>query len=88
MRIKNLILTTRFIRHFKKLPSSLKKIALEREAIFRSNPFDPILKTHKLRGKFSYFWAFSITHSHRVMFEFRENGVAVFIDIGDHSIYE
>ncbi|MBU1089960.1 type II toxin-antitoxin system YoeB family toxin [Patescibacteria group bacterium] len=56
--------------------------------MFRSNPFDPILKTHKLRGKFSYFWAFSITHSHRVMFEFRENGVAVFIDIGDHSIYE
>ncbi len=71
MRIKKLILTTRFVRHFKKLPADLKKIALEKEAVFRSNPFDLILKTHKLRGKFSYFWAFSITHSRRVMFEFR-----------------
>lgn len=66
----------------------MKKIALKREVIFRDDPFNPILKTHKLHGKFSYFWSFSITQKHRVMFELRENETVVFVDIGDHSIYE
>ena len=87
MKVKELILSTRFIRNFKKLPPTIRREALEREKLFKENPFDSKLKTHKFHGKFSYFWSFSITQKHRVMFEFRENGIIAFIDIGDHSIY-
>ncbi|OGL72994.1 hypothetical protein A3E39_02525 [Candidatus Uhrbacteria bacterium RIFCSPHIGHO2_12_FULL_60_25] len=60
----------------------------EREKMFRSNCFHPLLKTHKLRGKLQKYWSFSITHSHRIMFEFLDSHSVAFIDIGDHAIYK
>jgi hypothetical protein len=37
-----------FERHYKKLPKEIKIKSEEKERIFRENPFDPRLKTHKL----------------------------------------
>ncbi len=52
------------------------------------NCFDPRLKTHKLKGRWSEHWAFSISYSHRVVFVFMGNGTVGFIEIGDHDIYD
>ncbi len=60
----------------------------EREKMFRSNCFDPRLKTHKLKGKFKNYWSFSITYSHRILFGFLDAHSVAFIDIGDHAIYQ
>ncbi len=77
-----------FSRKFKKIPKELKKIVLERELIFRRDPFDPRLKTHKLHGKLKNHFSFSITYKHRILFEFLSEDEVLFIDVDDHSIYQ
>ncbi|MBI3627039.1 type II toxin-antitoxin system YoeB family toxin [Candidatus Uhrbacteria bacterium] len=60
----------------------------ENEKIFRKNPFDPSLKTHKLKGKFKDFWSFSIGYKYRIVFEFSADGFVYFLSAGDHDIYQ
>ncbi len=55
--------------------------------MFRENPFNPKLETHKLHGKYRRYWAFSVTNIYRIMFEFLGGGEIVFIDIDTHNIY-
>ena len=77
----------RFARSFRRLSTTLKTRAIEREKVFRVNPFDSSLDTHKLHGKLKKQWSFSIDRRFRVVFEFYGKDV-IFLDIGDHSIYQ
>ena len=43
--------TPRFIKSYKKLHKEIQEKAKVKEAVFRKNPFDKRLKTHKLSGK-------------------------------------
>ena len=52
---------------------------------FTVDPFNPILKTHKLSGKLKEFWSFSVDYDERVLFYFMEDEKAVFVDIGNHD---
>ncbi len=78
--------SSRFIRSLGKLPIEIQQEFEERMNLFRLDPFDPKLSTHKLGGRLSGFWSFSVTHSHRVLFTF-VSGTAEFVDIGDHRVY-
>ncbi len=80
--------TNHFVRKYKKLPREIKDLAKDKEKIFRDNPFDNILKTHKLSGKMGGRWSFSITHSYRIIFRMLENNIFVFHDVGNHDIYK
>lgn len=53
--------------------------------IFRDNPFDSRLKTHKLSGKLKDLWSFSVEYDQRVIFYFVDKNKAVFIEIGTHD---
>ncbi|WP_330203303.1 type II toxin-antitoxin system mRNA interferase toxin, RelE/StbE family [Cyanobacterium sp. Dongsha4] len=53
--------------------------------LFRDNPFDVRLKTHKLSGKLKDLWSFSIEYYQRVILYFVDENKAVFIDIGTHD---
>ncbi|WP_373479884.1 type II toxin-antitoxin system YafQ family toxin [Geminocystis sp.] len=53
--------------------------------IFKNNPFDSRLKTHKLSGKLKDLWSFSIEYDQRVVFYFIDTDKIVFIDIGNHD---
>lgn len=77
----------KFAREYSTLPEHIKEIAIMKEAIFRSNPFDSRLKTHKLSGKLNGFWALWVNYEYRIKFEFLENGLIVFYSIGNHGIY-
>ena len=88
MKIEEIKVFPIFERHYKKLPNSIKKKAKEKEKIFRENPFNPILKTHKLSGKYKECWAFWITYSYRIKFIFLSDREALFLDIGAHDIYK
>lgn len=77
-----------FARRFKKLDLEIRRLAEERENIFRENPFDARLKTHKLHGRFHDFWAFSVSGTVRIIFKFEEEQTALFYHIGDHDIYD
>jgi len=78
----------RFQRAFKKLPRAVKEKALVCEKIFRKNPFDPKLKTHKLHGDMKEYWAFSISFGYRIGFTFLSGKLVRFHDIGTHDIYK
>ena len=86
-KVKEIKVSPLFERHYKKLPSSIKEKAKEKEALFRENPFHPILKTHKLSGKERETWAFWITYSYRIKFIFLGEEKVLFLDIGKHNIY-
>ena len=76
-----------FLKKLSRLPQRLINQAHEREAIFRENPFDPRLETHKLHGKESDAWAFSINRSYRIKFVFLTDVSVLFLDVGTHDIY-
>jgi len=84
-----IIYGSKFAREYKKLPDNIKDIAEEQEALFRKNPFDPKLKTHKLKGKLSGVLSFSIGHKYRIIFEFsKDKNTTYFHSVGNHDIYQ
>ena len=83
-----IIYTSKFAREYKKLPKEIQLLAEKKEKIFRKNPFDPILNTHRLHGRFKDFRSFSVDFKYRIVFEFGENEIIYFHSIGDHSIYQ
>lgn len=88
MPIKKIHYTTHFARKAADLPTKLKSEIKKREAIFRKNPFDSRLKTHKLKGKLKNLWSFSLTFKHRVIFEFVAKNEVLFFDVGGHELYD
>lgn len=77
-----------FVREFKKLPVEVREEALERIESFKDLGNHQKLKVHKLKGALKNFYSFSVTYSHRVVFEYETKEVAVLIAIGDHNIYK
>lgn len=83
-----IIYTSKFIREYKKLPQEIKLLAENKEEIFRKNPFNSVLQTHKLHGRFEDFWSFSVDFKYRIIFEFGNNNTIYFHSVGDHSVYK
>jgi addiction module RelE/StbE family toxin len=79
--------SSKFAKEYKKLPIEIKRLAEKKELLFRTNPHDPQLKTHKLTGILNSYWAFSINYQYRIIFEFRENNIVWFHSAGTHEIY-
>ena len=82
-----IIYSPRFIKDYKKINEQIKIRAEAKENIFRNNPFDGRLMTHKLSGKFRDLWSFSVDYDCRIIFEFKSEKVVIFHAIGGHSIY-
>ena len=55
--------------------------------IFKTDPFDVKLKTHKLSGKLKGLWSFSVAYDTRVVFYFSDDKPpkAIFVNIGKHD---
>lgn len=91
-RVKNVVFDAPFERNFnnykKKLSGKKLNNLKEKLLVFRENPFDSRLKTHKLKGNLKGYWSFSISRSDRILFRFLDNETVFFIDIGDHRVYK
>ncbi|MDP1709499.1 MAG: type II toxin-antitoxin system mRNA interferase toxin, RelE/StbE family, partial [Candidatus Komeilibacteria bacterium] len=61
-----IVYTSKFRREYKKLPEKIKDTAEYNEQLFRDNPFNLILDTHKLHGRLKDFWSFSIGFRYRI----------------------
>lgn len=84
-----IIYSSKFAREYRKLPKDIKILAEEQETIFRKDPYDTRLKTHKLKGKFDGFLSFSIGYKYRIIFEFAKDRKTVYFHtVGDHDIYQ
>lgn len=86
--IREILYSLRFERSYKKLSDELKDIVETKENIIRSNIFDPRLRTHKLSGGLKDLWSLSVAYSHRIIFEFLDRDSIIFVDIGDHRVYQ
>lgn len=72
---------------YSNLSIQIKRKAERKETIFKNNPRDPRLNTHKLHGKLKKLWSFCVDKNSRIIFEFLDKEV-VFLDIGTHSLYK
>ena len=82
----NIYYHPRFKASYQKLSCEIKIKAEFKESIFRGNPFNPLLKTHKLHGKLKDYWSFSVNKTYRIIFEFHNSDI-IFLDIGTHELY-
>jgi len=87
MKIKKIYYTAKFGKNFKKLPDRVEKKAITNEKIFRQNPFDKRLKTHKLKGILKDFYSFSVGYKYRILFAFENRDEVTFADVGTHRVY-
>ena len=79
--------TARFLKSLKRLGQFTQKKAEERNGIFKKDPFDSRLDTHKLHGRFQGFWAYSVDYHYRVVFVFKDSETVTYWDIGPHHMY-
>ncbi len=77
----------RFLKQASRLTAEIIDQAQKKERIFRTNPFDPRLNTHRLQGKEKEVWSFSINYSYRIKFIFLTRDEVLFLEIGAHKIY-
>ena len=78
----------KFYKSLKRIPISVIEILQKKEDIFKNNPFDERIRTHKLNGIYKERWSFSINYTYRVIFKFQTKQLVEFIDIGTHEIYK
>ena len=78
----------KFVRQYKKLAAAVKDDAENAENIFRVNPFDKQIETHKLHGPLRGLYAFSVNRKYRIIFDFDADANVRFYAIGNHDIYE
>ena len=78
--------TSHFTRQYKRAPSEIQELAEAQERIFRTDAFDPRLRTHKLSGRLKDLWTFSVTRDIRIVFEFLEADEVLFHSIGRHEV--
>jgi len=64
---------------------TLTKRFLSKLEVFQDDPFNKQLRTHKLSGRLTGLWSFSVEYDIRIIFYFKEEDKAVFIDIGTHD---
>ena len=87
MKITSVFYSSSFKKSIKKYSSNHDKIE-KTIAKFIDNPFNPSLKTHKLTGKLSSYWSFSVDYHLHILFEFIDKKTVGFIDLGTHEIYK
>ena len=82
-----LIYAPRFVRQFKRLPKELQEETFQKINLFRNAKNHVILKVHKLHGKFSNSYSFSVNYKTRVVFDYISKTEVALLSIGDHDVY-
>jgi mRNA interferase YafQ len=88
-----LVFSSSFKRAFKnsiKRKPEFKPKIEEKLRLLAADPYNPILRTHKLKGKLSGAWACSVEYDCRIVFNFETNQETqeleiLLIDLGTHD---
>lgn len=84
----NTKLHPQFIKSYdKRIAKNAKLVTkvLERLALFKKDPSNPLLKDHSLTGKKSHLRAFWVTGDIRIVYLPISEKEVIFIDIGSHN---
>ena len=76
-----------FMKKLSKLEIDLQEEAIQKTDLFKDRKNHKMLKVHKLQGKFSGCFGFSINYKFRIAFKYISKNEVLFLDIGDHDIY-
>ncbi|HWO43129.1 MAG TPA: type II toxin-antitoxin system mRNA interferase toxin, RelE/StbE family [Candidatus Eisenbacteria bacterium] len=85
--ISTVHVTPDFEKAFLRLPKHIQALASRKDQWFRKDAFDPRLRTHKLKGELSSYWAYSVNREYRVLFRFLSPSEVLYYDVGTHEIY-
>ena len=88
MKPKKVKYSPAFFKTLKKFPKTQLKFLAQKEKIFLEDPFDPRLKTHKLKGELANHYSFSVSYHWRIVFHFEDERTIVFDTIGTHAVYK
>ena len=76
-----------FEKTFLRVPKRIRSLATRKDQWFRKDAFDPRLRTHKLKGKLSDYWSYSVNREYPILFRFLGPDEVTYYDIGTHEIY-
>ena len=79
--------TRAFFKRLNKFEEEFKENVLEKIDEFRDSKNHKRLRVHKLHGKFSKFYSFSVNYKTRIVFEYVSKTEVALLSIGDHDIY-
>ena len=74
-----------FEKRYKKLSLRLKLKIKERNELFSSDPLNPVLNNHALKGKYAGYRSINVTGNIRIVYKLLNKNTALFSEIGSHS---
>lgn len=81
-----ILYTARFLRSLKKMSEETQKETITTLQLLSDEPIHPILKIHKLTGKWRGYHAISVDFRYRIILKMTKKGTYC-MDIGTHDIY-
>ena len=81
-----LLYTARFLRSLKKLPEEIQEQVVVVLEVYRADQKHPLLKPHKLSGKWKGYQAIAAGFHHRIILKISKKETYC-MDIGTHDVY-
>jgi mRNA-degrading endonuclease RelE of RelBE toxin-antitoxin system len=80
--------TSYFKSGYKLLPRQIQDLAKGVFEIMENDPYDPILRTHRLRRPLANYHAISVNHEYRIICRIYDAEKEIILhDIGTHEVY-
>ncbi|MFA5750917.1 MAG: hypothetical protein WC898_01340 [Candidatus Paceibacterota bacterium] len=77
-----------FVKQVNKLEKALTDEILERIELLKKEENHRVLKVHKLHGKLSGYFSFSVNYNTRIVFEYLTKKEIVLLFVGGDDIYK
>lgn len=77
-----------FIKKIKKLKDDLQDEVFEKINLLKDESNHQSLKVHKLHGRFSKYYSFSVNYKYRIVFDYLSKKEIRLHDFGGHEIYK
>ena len=81
------VYTRAFFKRLTKYEEDFQEVIFEKIEEFRHRANHKRIKVHKLHGKFSNCFSFSVNYKTRIVFEYISKNEVALLSIGDHEIY-
>ncbi len=79
--------TASFVRQYDNLLLAMQEEVRDRIALFQTDPRQPSLHMHKLKGNLRNKWSFRVNYRYRVVFCYDSKNVIALLAVGDHGVY-
>ncbi len=78
----------KFLKQLNKLEPALQKETLAKIELFKDRKNHKTLEVHKLKGRLTGSFSFSVNYKYRIVLDYISKNKAVLLTIGDHDVYK